>query len=148
MNKIITFLEKNALYLALAQAIVAMLGSLYFSEIAGYPPCYLCWFQRIFIYPTVLLLIVGILRRDGKVWQYILPLVSIGWLFSLYHNLLYYHILPWWDKPCKQGVSCTTKYIEWFGFVTIPLLALTAFSVIIGLMFLYRRYTNQNTNNI
>ncbi len=144
MKKIITFISKNALYLALIQAIVATLGSLYFSEIAGYAPCYLCWFQRIATYPIVLILVVGILRRDTKVWQYVLPLISIGWLFSLYHNLLYYHVLPWWNEPCAQGVSCTTKYISWFGFITIPLLAFISFNVIIGLMLMYRRYIKNN----
>lgn len=140
MNKIITFLGKYGVLLALVQAIVATLGSLYFSEIAGYPPCFLCWWQRIAMYPLIVIFIVGILRKDTKVWQYALPLTSIGWLFSLYHNLLYYRILPWWDKPCQDGVSCTSKYIEWLGFLTIPLLALIGLTVIIVLMLLSRRY--------
>lgn len=144
MNKIISFIEKNALYLALVQAIIATLGSLYFSEIAGYAPCHLCWWQRLSMYPVIVLLVVGILRRDAKVWEYVLPLVTVGWLFSIYHNLLYYHILPWWNVPCASGVSCTTKYISWFGFITIPFLAFTGFTVIISLMLIHRRYVNKH----
>ncbi|MES3005971.1 MAG: disulfide oxidoreductase [Patescibacteria group bacterium] len=143
MKSITTFLGKNALYLALVQTIIATLGSLYFSEIAKYPPCFLCWWQRIAMYPIIIILTVGILRRDREVYQYVLPLTIIGWAFSLYHNLLYYHILPWWNEPCAAGVSCTTKYISWFGFLTIPLLAFIGFNVIIGLMFLYRRHVRQ-----
>jgi disulfide bond formation protein DsbB len=147
MKKIITFLGKYALYIALVQVIVATLGSLYFSEVAGYAPCFLCWWQRIAMYPIMVILIIGILRKDNKVWQYVLTLASIGWLFSLYHNLLYYHILPWWDEPCRQGVSCTTKYISWFEFITIPLLAFIGFSVIMGLMLIYRKYQKQISSN-
>ena len=140
-NPVILFISKNALYLALVQAIVAMLGSLYFSEVAGYPPCVLCWYQRIVLYPLVAILIVGILRKDTLVYMYVLPLAIIGWGISIFHNLLYYKIIPEAAAPCKLGISCTTKFIEWFGFVTIPLLSFLALSIIIILMYMYRRYT-------
>lgn len=139
MPSISSFFTKNALYIALVQAIVATLGSLYFSEIAHYTPCELCWFQRIAMYPLVLVLIVGILRRDKWVYQYVFPAAIVGWFIALYHNLLYLHILPWWNQPCSSGVSCTTKYISWGGFITIPFLAFVAFSVILAMMVIARK---------
>ena len=142
MTSISSFFTKNALYIALVQAIVATLGSLYFSEIAHYTPCHLCWFQRIFMYPLILVLTVGILRRDARVYQYVFPAAILGWLVALYHNLLYLHILPWWNLPCSSGVSCTTKYISWAGFITIPFLSFVAFSVIIAMMVIARRSAN------
>jgi len=70
----------------------------------------------------------------------VLPLAIIGWLISIFHNLLYYGIIPDALAPCTTGVSCTTKFIEYFGFVTIPLLSFLAFTVIIKLMIAYHIY--------
>lgn len=125
--------------LALGQALVATLGSLYFSEVLKFPPCVLCWYQRICMYPLVLILGAGIVTNDKKVIWYSLPLASIGWIIALYHNLLYYKILPESIAPCVNGVSCTTKFVEYFGFMTIPLLSWIAFSIILGLLIAAKR---------
>lgn len=137
------WIGKNAIYLALIQAIVAFLGSMYFSNIAGYPPCVLCWYQRICMFPLVATLIVGILRRDKHVHLYVLPAAIVGWVIALYHNLLYYKWIPDTLAPCTTGVSCTTKFIEYFGFVTIPLLSFIGFTVIITFMFINARYVKK-----
>lgn len=134
------WIGKNALLIALVQAIVAFLWSMYYSNIAGYPPCTLCWYQRIAMFPLVLTLIVGIIRKDKLVHLYVLPAALIGWTISLFHNLLYYKLIPDTLAPCTTGVSCTTKYVEYFGFVTIPFLAFVAFSVIILCMFRHARF--------
>ena len=139
-SPIAALVTKYILYLALVQSIIATLGSLYFSEIMKLPPCVLCWYQRILMYPLVIIISVGILRRDKGLPLYVLPMSILGWVIALYHNLLYYKILPEAAAPCTMGVSCTTKQIEWFGFVTIPLLSFIAFTVITICMFLYRRY--------
>lgn len=125
------------IYLAWIQSIVATLGSLYFSEVMKFPPCVLCWYQRIFMYPLVFILAVGMVRKDKKIHTYVLPLSLTGLSIAIYHNLLYYQILPESVAPCVAGVSCTTKFIQWFGFVTIPLLSLIAFSVITICMLLH-----------
>lgn len=128
---------KSPLSLALiawAASLAALLGSLYFSEIAHFPPCTLCWYQRIALYPLVFLIPVGIIRKDANLPYYILAITIPGAVVSLYHNLLYYNILPEAAAPCAIGVSCTTKFIEYFGFVTIPLMALVIFAVIIACM--------------
>lgn len=133
------FLKKYILYLAFFQALIATLGSLFFSEILHYPPCVLCWYQRIAMYPLVIIFAVGILIKDKKVYLYALPLIAGGWVVALYHNLLYYSILPEAVAPCLAGVSCTTKFIEWFGFITIPMLSLLCFTILGVLMLIYRR---------
>ena len=123
-------------YVAWTQALLATSGSLYFSEVAGYLPCLLCWYQRIAMYPIVAILAVGILYRDPKVYRYVLPPAVLGALVASYHVLLYYGVFPESEQTCRAGVSCTTEYIEWFGFVTIPLLSLVSFLVIIACMVL------------
>lgn len=142
MAKIQTQSENASLfsYIAWAQALAATAGSLYFSEIAGYLPCLLCWYQRIAMYPLVVVLGVGILRREKKLYQYVLPFSIVGGLIALFHVLLYYGVFEESEQTCRAGVSCTSKYIEYFGFVTIPLLSLLAFTVITACMIvLYRK---------
>src|SRR3989338_8671049 len=107
------FIKKNLLQLALLQVTLATIGSLIFSEILKFPPCILCWYQRIFMYPLVIILAVGIWKKDKNVHLYALPLSITGLIISIYHNLLYYKILPESAAPCILGISCTTKFIEW-----------------------------------
>ncbi len=140
MFLMITTIRKNALYIAFAQSIVAFLGSMYFSNILMYPPCVLCWYQRICMFPLVLILGAGIILKEKNIHAYVLPLALIGWTISLYHNLLYYKFIPDTLAPCVSGVSCTTKFIEYFGFVTIPLLAFIAFTVIIVSVIEFKKY--------
>jgi disulfide bond formation protein DsbB len=139
MQKLKQFIISNALYLALIQAIVAFLGSMFFSNIMMLPPCILCWYQRIAMFPLFITLIIGILRRDKNTWLFVISPALIGWTISIYHVLLYYKIIPDELAPCSTGVSCTTRYFELFGFITIPFLAFTAFSIIIALMLVERR---------
>ena len=123
-------------YLAWIIALVATAGSLFFSEVMQLPPCVLCWYQRIAMYPLVVIIGVGIITRDGRIKSYALTICLVGLVISIYHNLLYYGILPESITPCAEGVSCTSRQIEWLGFITIPLLALTAFvSVSLCLLF-------------
>ena len=123
-------IRENIIYLAWFQAAIATAGSLFFSEVMQLPPCVLCWYQRIAMYPLAAILTVGILSRDSHVRRYVLPLALIGLTIAVYHNLLYYGILPESITPCTAGVSCTSRQIEWLGFITIPLMSLTAFTVI------------------
>lgn len=119
--------------------LVAVAGSLYFSEIAGYPPCKLCWIQRLAVFPALVLLAVGIIRKDSMLHTYVLPLAIPALLVSAYHNLLYYNVFAESAATCEAGISCTTKFIEWFGFVTIPLLAFLALAGLTTLMVLFRQ---------
>ncbi len=137
------FIKRNALYGAWAAALAAMLGSLYFSEIANFPPCVLCWYQRICMYPLVVILGFAIVKKARDLVLPAFVLAGVGWIISIYHNLLYYKILPEAAAPCIAGVSCTTKFIEWFGFITIPLLAFLGFTaILIGLIIYWRSQRN------
>lgn len=120
----------NLLYAAWLQAAIATAGSLFFSEAMQLPPCVLCWYQRIAMYPLVILIAIGIVRKDPTVRLYALPLSVLGLAISIYHNLLYYDVIPESITPCTSGVSCTSRQIEWLGFITIPLMSLTAFLIV------------------
>jgi disulfide bond formation protein DsbB len=120
------------LFSAWLVASVSTLGALFFGEVMRLTPCVLCWYQRIFMFPLVLILPIGLFPFDWKVVRYALPLAVLGWLFAAFHVLLIAGVIPEDIKPCTQGVPCSEKVIEWFGFVTIPLLALVAFSTIIA----------------
>lgn len=133
-------------YGILIMAGLGMAGSLFFSEVMNLPPCVLCWYQRIALYPIVLLVIVGIFRKDTKLYMYLMPLAHVGLFISIYHNLLYWKILPESIAPCTLGISCTTKFFEWFGFVTIPFMALLAFIIINTLIFMsYKKSTYEKS---
>ena len=129
-------------------ALAAMLGSLFFSEVMHLPPCNLCWYQRIFLYPLVVLLPIGVLRRDPNLTVYTLPLVAIGLLLATYHTLLYYGVIAEDLAPCTQGVPCTTRQIEWFGFVGIPLLGLGAFVSIAAALLLHHKKVRLSARGI
>ncbi len=144
ISSMTTLFQKYALLIAWLQSLIAMIGSLFFSLVMELPPCDLCWYQRIAMYPLVLILGMGIMRKDKTSVLYAIPLAIIGWLYALYHNLLYYNILPETMAPCKAGISCTTRYIEWFGFVTIPLLSLVAFTVILICLYVAKKGFAQN----
>lgn len=130
------------LYAAWIIALAATVGSLFFSEVMLLPPCVLCWYQRIAMYPLVLILGAGIIFRDDKVGRYALPVCLVGLSIAIYHNLLYYGIIPESIAPCAQGISCTSRQIEWFGFVTIPLLSLAAFAGVTICLLLSRHKKN------
>jgi disulfide bond formation protein DsbB len=104
-----------------------------------FAPCVLCWYQRIFLYPLVITLAIGLFPLEKSAIKYSLPLAVVGWFFALYHTLLYSGIIPESLEPCRQGVSCTEVYIELFGFVSIPMLSLIAFSIIIALLVIVKR---------
>lgn len=138
-------MQRYLAYSAWFMAWASMLGSLFFSEIWHLPPCLLCWYQRIVMYPLVVIIGVGILTKDlKKLPYYVLPLSVIGIFVAFYHNLLYYSIIPEALAPCQAGISCTTKFFEWFGFITIPLLSLLSF-IFITLTMFYLLWQNKVT---
>ncbi|HET7657047.1 MAG TPA: disulfide oxidoreductase [Bacillales bacterium] len=116
-----------SLYFAWLVSVIATGGSLYFSEIAHFIPCELCWYQRIFMYPLVIVLGIACFRAEKHIIPYILPLSIIGGIFSIYHISEQKFGAP---SICTGSVPCSGEYINWLGFITIPMLALTAFVII------------------
>jgi disulfide bond formation protein DsbB len=118
------------LYLAWTVALASTAGSLFFSEVMEFAPCVLCWYQRIAMYPLVIIIALGIILGDWRVKLYALPFSIIGLAFSIYHNLLYYGAIPASITPCTEGIPCNAVQLELLGFLTIPLMGLVAFLII------------------
>jgi disulfide bond formation protein DsbB len=112
-------------------------GSLFFSEIRGFIPCELCWFQRICMYPLSWLLLVLAWRADNRMARWLLPFPIFGAGVSTYHILIEQNVIH--EPPAcviTSGVGCSTKWINEFGYMTIPTLALTGFLLLIGFLVL------------
>ena len=111
-------------------SIVATTGSLFFSEVMKFIPCTLCWYQRILMYPLVILFGFGFFTRDKNIFVYTYPMILMGNIISFYHygiqKFHFYHPM----QLCSSGVPCTGIYINWFGFITIPFLSFIAFSLL------------------
>lgn len=119
--------------LAWLVALTCTLGSLYFSEVANFPPCTLCWYQRIAMYPLAVVLGIAAVRRDRSVRVYVWPLVAIGAVIAIYHYLL--ERFPDLESGvCDLGVSCGVVWFTEFGFVTLPYMALSGFLLIAVLL--------------
>lgn len=118
-------------------ALTASVGSLYLSEVVGFVPCTLCWYQRILMYPLVLVLGVGMVRGDAGVWRYALPLPLVGLLIAAYHVTI--QLQPSLDAGvCSAGVSCSARYLAVFGFVSIPVMAAAGFLLVTALLLTLR----------
>ena len=120
-------------------ALTATFAALFIGEVMGQAPCVLCWFQRAFMFPLVLVLGVACLLSDAGVWRYALPLAVMGWLIALYHNLLYFGLIPADIQPCGAGPSCSGDDMTLFGVMPLPLLSLGVFSLMIFVLVLIRR---------
>lgn len=133
-------MNKSALKLLSAWLIVlvGVLGSLYFSDIKGFVPCVLCWYQRIAMYPLAVILPLVIVKKDWQAVNYIIPLTFIGAVIALYQNLLVWRVIPT-SGLCGGLSDCANGYINWFGFITLPLLSLVSFIIIIMLLTSVRR---------
>ena len=127
------------IFLAWLIALVSMLGALFLGEVVGVAPCVLCWYQRIAMFPLVIILALGLLPFDYRSVRYALPLAVAGWVIALYHCLLYWGVVPKDLVPCGEGASCTDVKAELFGFISIPLLSLTAFSLIVVFLLIVKK---------
>jgi disulfide bond formation protein DsbB len=126
-------LAPNAVGMAWIVAMLATVGSLYFSEVAHYDPCRLCWFQRIAMYPLVVILGIAAFRRDDGVRIYGQALAAIGAVIAGYHLALEW--IPALDTgACGIGPSCTVVWFRALGFISLPFLALSAFLLILTLL--------------
>lgn len=132
-NFLSNFFGQHGLVLAFLVAFISTLGSLFYSEIVGFVPCVLCWYQRALMYPQVLLLSLPIMFKNGKkIINYSIVLSAMGLLLSGYHYLLQFNIID--GLPCPAvgySVSCSKLFIIGLGYVTIPLMSFTAFLMII-----------------
>lgn len=139
-SAIYKFLSENGILFSFLAALAATFGSLFYSNVAGFPPCEMCWFQRIFLYPEVLIFGLALIKKDKNITDYGLSLAFAGWLISIYHNYIYYQGSS--SIVCKIGESCIIPYVTEFGYVTIPMMAFTVFSLILTFLIFSRQKKN------
>ncbi|MEK7521880.1 MAG: disulfide oxidoreductase [Patescibacteria group bacterium] len=134
---------KYSLKLAFLVSLAATLGSLYYSDVAGFEPCKLCWYQRIFMYPQPFLYGLALLKKDKRIVDYGILLSVIGAIIAGYHYLLQVGVVP--SLACEAvgySASCSKRFVMTFGYITIPMMALSAFLLITGLL-LVLKYSSQ-----
>ncbi len=138
-----TFFGRHGLLIAFLASLIAMSGSLFYSNVAGFTPCELCWFQRIFMYPQVIILFMALWKKDKKIVDYSLALSVIGALIAGYHYLLQIGVAS--GLPCSAigySVSCVKLFVMEFGYITLPLMSFTAFLLIIVSLVFVKIYGN------
>lgn len=122
---------ENGLIFICTVSLVATLGSLYFSEVRGYVPCTLCWYQRILMYPIVLISGIALFQKNARIALTTAIFATVGGSISLYHYGIQKLSFLGESAPSCGAVSCTGQYINYLGFITIPFLALVAFAIIL-----------------
>ena len=127
-------LRRICLFIAWLVSLTAMIATLYASVVNATPVCHLCWYQRICIYPLVLIIGIACFRDDFKVWMYALPLAIIGGIFGVYQYLQ--QMIPGFAPidVCGPGPSCSNIHLQWLGFITFPFLTVVACVVISALV--------------
>lgn len=144
-NKFLGFIDKHYLNLGFIISLMASLFSLVYSEIIGYLPCYLCWYQRVFTIPLVFIFGMAIWSKDRKIVKYTLPLLLVGFVISVYQNFGYY-FGDTGSLPCDaSGVSCYQQLVSEFGgYISIPMLALTTFFALITVVLVAHFYKKED----
>jgi disulfide bond formation protein DsbB len=127
------FLLRRGPWLAFAIAAIATSGSLYYSEIAHYTPCEMCWLQRGAMYPLSVLLLIAAIRGDRRAWRYVVPVATVGLMFSLYHYQL--ELVPDQPSMCSPNVPCSVRWVDVYGFVSLAFMAGASFISILAIQF-------------
>ncbi|OUR77153.1 disulfide bond formation protein B [Colwellia psychrerythraea] len=135
----------NLLFITWILATSGTLISLFFSEIVQLPVCVLCWYQRIALYPLVILLPLALFPFDVSIIRYASPLVIFGWFVALFHVLVVAEIIPEAAQPCVQGIPCSETHFNLLGFINIPVMSLITFSLLGVLLFLAKKSFTENT---
>lgn len=142
---IYNFVDKNILSLLFIASMGAFVGSLAYSNILGFPPCELCWIQRIFIYPQALLVFIAIIKKDKGIVDYLLPLSILGAVVAFYHSLVHWGIGLGTLGCTSVGGECARVYVLEYGYITIPFMAFTSFVYLIAISAIY--YLARNERN-
>lgn len=116
-------------YLVLLFSWISMLGSLYYSEVLGITPCTLCWYQRALMYPIAITTFILIIANKKLNEKLVLPVSLLGMIIAAYHYAL--QKADWNEAAsCSPAIPCGAENVNYFGFITIPFLALIGFSLI------------------
>ena len=143
-SKISDFIGRHGILLTFIVVLTATLGSLFYSEIAGFEPCKLCWFQRILMYPQAILLGMALLKKDKNIGDYSLGLSVPGVIIAGYHYLLQLGVAPTFScSVVGYSAHCSQGFVMNFGYITIPLMAFSAFLLIILIQLIKRGYNKK-----
>ncbi len=139
-NKVLLFFKKYTFYLGFLIALGAVLLSLFYSNVVGYPPCELCWIQRIFLYPQLILFGMELYKKDRSIVDFSIAFAILGSITSIYHIFVESGVTSGIScaDPSNGGVSCAVRYIYEFGYVTMPIMALTMSLFIISILLNYK----------
>jgi disulfide bond formation protein DsbB len=137
----------NLLFIAWIVATTGTLISLFFSEIVQLPVCVLCWYQRLALYPLVIMLPLALFPFDVSIIRYASPLVIFGWFVALFHVFVVTGFIPEAAQPCVQGIPCSETHFSLFGFINIPVMSLFTFSLLGLLLFLAKKSFIKTSNN-
>jgi disulfide bond formation protein DsbB len=145
-NAYLAFIDKHYLTLGFLISLASSLFSLVYSEIIGFIPCYLCWYQRVFTFPLFLIFGAAIWSKDRKIVKYVLPMMAIGFFISVYQNFIYYFGGDSSNLPCDaSGVSCYQRLVDVFGgYISIPMLALSSFLALITIVLVAHFYAKED----
>jgi disulfide bond formation protein DsbB len=142
-NFVYSFVNKYVLELIFFSSMSALVGSLLYSNVAGFPPCELCWIQRIFMYPQALLSFMAMWWKDKKMVIYLLPMSVLGGLVAFYHSLTNWGFGGSLLGCTSVGGECSRVYVLEYGYITIPFMALTTFAYLILISVVYYKSTKE-----
>ncbi len=144
-NAYLDFIDKHYLNLGFIISLFSSLFALVYSEVIGFIPCVLCWYQRVFTFPLFLIFGAAIWEKERKIVKYVLPMLSIGFIISVYQNFIYYFGNPG-NLPCDaSGVSCYQHLVSEFGgYISIPMLALSSFVGLITIVLVAHFYKKED----
>ncbi len=137
------FVNKYVLELVFATTMSALVGSLLYSNVAGFPPCELCWIQRIFMYPQALLSFMAMLWKDKKMMLYLFPMTVLGGIVAFYHSLTNWGFGGSLLSCTTAGGECSRVYVFEYGYITIPFMAFTTFAYLVLISVLYYKSTKE-----
>lgn len=138
-EKVYDFVYKHVLSLLFTASLIAVIGSLSYSEIVGFLPCDLCWIQRIFMYPQAILAFIAMRRKDRGIIPYLLSLSIFGIIVATYHSLVHWRFISGSILKCTAGdaAPCAKVYVLSYGYITIPFMAFTVFAYLITISVIY-----------
>ena len=139
------FLNKNSILLGFIVSLGAVLGSLFYSEVLGFEPCVLCWWQRVFLYPLPILFGVAIWKKSDSAFSYAVPMTLLAALIATYQSYVFLGGVSLLSCTAIDG-ACSKVYVKEFGYITIPIMSLTASLYILLLAWANRIYLNENRN--
>lgn len=140
---VLSFINKYVLLVTFIISLSAVLGSLIYSNLAGFPPCELCWIQRIFMYPQALISFIALIRKDKSVIQYLFPLSILGGLIAFYHSITHFGLGDSLLECTSALGDCGKLYVFEYGYITIPLMSLTMFVYLFAVYLLYFKSTKE-----